>query len=207
MTPDESGIDQQLVKALAHPLRVRILTLLNDKVASPSDVAEELGEPLANVSYHFHVLNDMECIELVDTKPRRGAIEHYYRAQTRPFLSDEDLAKLPATTRQSLFSSLLRQIIRDVTEAARGGGFERPETHVSRTPLVLDEQGSQQVTETLAKALERILEIQEECTRRMTGEEQPRLATNLAIMHFEGAAGEPSKAPSGGRRKARAGKT
>jgi hypothetical protein len=38
-TKDEAplgGIDQRVVKALAHPIRVRVLTLLNQKVASPS---------------------------------------------------------------------------------------------------------------------------------------------------------------------------
>jgi DNA-binding transcriptional ArsR family regulator len=202
----EGGIDQQLMKALAHPLRVRILTLLNDKVASPSDVAEELGEPLANVSYHFHVLNDMKCIELVDTKPRRGAIEHYYRAHTRPFLSDDDLAKLPPSTQKSLKGSLLRQIMDDVAGAAGEGGFTRPETHVSRTPLLLDGQGTEEVKETLSKALERIVEISDESAKRLAGQDEPGLSTKLAILHFEGS-GAGSGSNSRARRKAGAAKS
>lgn len=42
-------------KALAHPLRVRILETIErlGGVASPNQIASELGEPLGNVSYHI----------------------------------------------------------------------------------------------------------------------------------------------------------
>ncbi|MEY2532928.1 MAG: hypothetical protein QOF29_838, partial [bacterium] len=45
MPPSEHAIDQRIMKALSHPLRVRMLTLLNQKVSSPSELAQELGEP------------------------------------------------------------------------------------------------------------------------------------------------------------------
>src|SRR4051794_15100467 len=52
MPAQQPAIDQRIMKALSHPLRVRMLTLLNQKVSSPSELAEELDEPLGNVSYH-----------------------------------------------------------------------------------------------------------------------------------------------------------
>ena len=69
--------DPRLVKALAHPLRVRILGVLQDRVASPSDLAEELKAPLGNVSYHVRILAQLGLLKLVKKRPRRGAIEHY----------------------------------------------------------------------------------------------------------------------------------
>ena len=73
-----------MAKALAHPLRVQLLTALNEGVASPNELAKRLNEPLTNVSYHVRMLHDLGCIELVETEPRRGALEHYYRAIVRP---------------------------------------------------------------------------------------------------------------------------
>jgi DNA-binding transcriptional ArsR family regulator len=70
-------VDQRLAKALSHPLRARIFAILNEQVASPNEMAEMIGEPLPNVSYHARVLVDLGCIELVRTAQRRGAIEHY----------------------------------------------------------------------------------------------------------------------------------
>ena len=80
-----SGVDQRLVKALAHPLRVEILTILNERMASPNELSKELDEGLSQVSYHVKVLKDFECIEMVKTEPRRGAVEHYYRATSSGF--------------------------------------------------------------------------------------------------------------------------
>src|SRR5262249_46938477 len=91
-----TGVDQRLVKALAHPLRVEILTILNERMASPNELSKELEEGLSQVSYHVKVLKDFECIEMVKTEPRRGAVEHYYRATSRAYLTDPDWRSLPA---------------------------------------------------------------------------------------------------------------
>ena len=78
-----SAVDSRLAKALAHPLRVQLLAALNEGVASPNELSKKLDEPLTNVSYHVRMLHDLGCIELVETEPRRGALEHYYRAIVR----------------------------------------------------------------------------------------------------------------------------
>ena len=82
-------IDQRLVRAVAHPLRVEILEALVSKgEMSPTEIAAELQSKPGNVSYHVNVLRECEVIELVRTEPRRGALEHYYRpaATIRAFI-------------------------------------------------------------------------------------------------------------------------
>jgi DNA-binding transcriptional ArsR family regulator len=76
----EARLDRRLIKALGHPVRVRALEILNARVASPSELAKELGEPLGNVAYHVKILEENDAIELVRTAPVRGALEHFYRA-------------------------------------------------------------------------------------------------------------------------------
>ncbi|TMK71288.1 MAG: helix-turn-helix transcriptional regulator, partial [Actinobacteria bacterium] len=53
---EEASLDRRLIKALGHPVRIRALEVLNARVASPSELAKELGEPLGNVAYHVKVL-------------------------------------------------------------------------------------------------------------------------------------------------------
>ena len=48
--------DAKIVKAYAHPLRIRILDLLDERVASPSELASELETPLSNTAYHVRQL-------------------------------------------------------------------------------------------------------------------------------------------------------
>ena len=110
-------IDPRLVKAMGHPVRNDALSILNERVASPNEISKELGESVGHVSYHIKVLKECDCIELVDTAPRRGAMEHYYRATSRAFLSDDEWSRLPDSIRPGMSASLLRTMINDATEA------------------------------------------------------------------------------------------
>src|SRR6476659_6597447 len=75
-------IDPRLVKALDHVLRQHILLAAVQGPVSPNELSKLLNEGLSQVSYHVKVLHEDcdEMIELVHTEPRRGAVEHYYRA-------------------------------------------------------------------------------------------------------------------------------
>jgi len=180
------GITQQLAKALAHPLRVRILTSLHKGVSSPNQLSQELGEPLGNVSYHVKTLLEYDCVELVKTEPRRGAVEHFYRATERTFFSDSDWEKIPPSARKGITGSVLEAVGQDATRALVAGTIDaRPESHVSRTPLTLDDQGWSDVTALLSATLEKALEIQEEAASRLGKEDA--ITTSLAILHFENA--------------------
>jgi DNA-binding transcriptional ArsR family regulator len=68
-------------KLFGHPLRVEIARrLLVDGKSSPSGLAEQLGQPLGNVSYHVRQLAAAGVIRQAGTRPRRGAVEHFYVA-------------------------------------------------------------------------------------------------------------------------------
>lgn len=67
--------------AAGHPLRVQILRALDGTTASPSELAAQLDQPLPTVSYHVAFLVDLEVLELVETRPVRGTLKHFYRAR------------------------------------------------------------------------------------------------------------------------------
>jgi len=75
---------------------------INEGVASPVELAKDFGEPLGNVSYHVRVLVDLDCIELVDTVHRRGAVEHYYRATRRAIVEDAGWEQLAPEARRGI---------------------------------------------------------------------------------------------------------
>jgi DNA-binding transcriptional ArsR family regulator len=189
------GITQQLAKALAHPLRVRILTSLHKGVSSPNQLSQELGEPLGNVSYHVKTLLEYGCVELVKTEPRRGAVEHFYRATERAFFDTSEWEKIPASARKGISGSILEMIGHDATEALVAGRIDaRSDSHVSRTPLVIDERGWTELTSLLADTLNRAIEIQEESATRLSDAKSDSISTKLAILHFESPAAEDDSA-------------
>jgi DNA-binding transcriptional ArsR family regulator len=180
------GITQQIAKALAHPLRVRILSSLHKGISSPNQLAQELGEPLGNVSYHVKTLLEYDCVELVKTEPRRGAVEHFYRATDRAFLSDSDWAKIPASARKGISGVLLESMGQSATEAMAAGTIEaRSDSHLTDTSLQLDKKGWSDLNKILAEAVTKAGEIQKEAASRMADEESDPISTKLAIMHFE----------------------
>jgi DNA-binding transcriptional ArsR family regulator len=193
MPTKEPAIDQRIMKALSHPLRVRMLMLLNQKVASPSELADELDEPLGNVSYHMRFLADLKMVKLVRTEPRRGAVEHYYEALEPPLISDDDWAQLPVALRRSLSDSTLADIARDLRGAGEAGGFDRENIHVSRVALTLDQQGWDELSGLLSQLLERAREVQEQSNKRRKRASNDPIPTALVLMQFEGGSATTGK--------------
>ena len=72
---DGGGIPGKRLSALAHPIRLHILSVAESEDISASEVAVALGEPLGVVAYHFRVLHTAGLIELVGTERRRGSIQ------------------------------------------------------------------------------------------------------------------------------------
>jgi DNA-binding transcriptional ArsR family regulator len=184
-------VDPRLAKALSHPMRTRILSILNEQVASPNEIAAMIDERLPNVSYHVRALQELGCIELVRTAQRRGAIEHYYRAVMRPFFSDRDWKRLPRSGRQAVTDVVLQMVWEDVSAAIRSGTFEdRSDRHLSRTPLTLDERGWTEVNQLLAKTLQQAEDISAKSAKRMSKADDAKVSTRLVMMHFESAGEE-----------------
>ena len=148
--PGETS-EARIAKALAHPLRARILQRLGERVASPGDLAVELGAPLGVVSYHVRMLRDYDCVELVRTEPRRGALQHFYRATARPNLDEDQWRTLPSGLRRELTGETIQELVDDLAQAADAGTLEDPEVVLTRTPLELDERGWKKLNKLLAQ--------------------------------------------------------
>lgn len=189
-----SGVDQKLVKALAHPLRVEILTILNERMASPNELSKELDEGLSQVSYHVKVLKDFDCIEMVKTEPRRGAVEHYYRATARAFLTDSDWKSLPASVKPGVSSSIIKMIIDDVVGALGGGTFDaREDRHLSWTPGIVDEQGWEELVELVNDTLAKVIKIHAGSAKRLARSGEEGIPVNAVLMNYETPATKKSR--------------
>jgi DNA-binding transcriptional ArsR family regulator len=104
--------EAQLARILSHPLRPRILQVLTLRgEASPNEIAVELGVPLGTLSYHTRMLRDAGWIELVREVPRRGAVEHFYRAVRRPSTGETRIAlELDERGRDELAALIARTV-------------------------------------------------------------------------------------------------
>ena len=177
--------DPRLVKALAHPLRVQILGVLEERVASPSDLAEELGAPLGNVSYHVRTLADLGLLKLVRRRTRRGAVEHYYQARGRATVSDAAWQQVPEVVRRSMVGVALDQAIEQAVAAAGSGGFDGDGSGVTRHSLSLDERGVEEAGQALQRLHDELAEIQERSADRGSDDTDGRRQVGLVTMLFD----------------------
>ncbi len=159
--------DPRYVKALSHPVRVRVLTRLQERTASPVELADWLQMPLGTVAYHVRKLEALGLIELVGERRVRGAVEHRYRATERPRISDEAWAEAPPIAKQAAVGSALQMIGEYAQQAAAVGGFDRSDAHLTRTNLRLDAEGWTQVSSACIELLERLVEIEASASDRI----------------------------------------
>jgi hypothetical protein len=97
---------------------------------------------LGVVSYHVRMLRDYDydCVELVRTEPRRGALQHFYRATARPSLDEDQWRTLPSSLRRELAGETIAEIVDDLRAASDAGMLEDADVVVTRTPLEFDER-------------------------------------------------------------------
>jgi DNA-binding transcriptional ArsR family regulator len=74
---------EKLARTYVHPIALEIIEMyagLDDgEKLAPHEVAQQLGHPLGNVSYHVRKLLEAKLLKRAGTAQRRGAVVHFYR--------------------------------------------------------------------------------------------------------------------------------
>ena len=167
---DSYDLGHRMARAYAHPLRARALMILGARVASPKEIAEELGEPLGKISYHVRELRDAGLIELIDTDGRRGGVQHFYRATALPVVSTEEMVALDAGDRTTSSAVVMNLMVSDVAAAISGGTLDsRPDRALIRYHAIVDDEGFRALSELYDRVLDRSIEIHEEAARAAGG--------------------------------------
>lgn len=180
-------IDPALAKAFTHPLRGHVLVTLCEKgVASPKEIADEIGLEVSEVSYHFRELKRRKLIRLVRTEKRRGFSEHFYEPVVPALhFDDEEWMSIPRALRSTFSADMLRHIIDDLVAALEGGTLDARNRHLSRTPMTVDEQGWDEATRVVDDALGRILAIQKACAERQRTSPGGQIRMCVVMTSFE----------------------
>jgi len=176
--------DARLVKAFAHPLRVQILTLLDNRVASPKQIAAELNTPLPNTAYHVRQLASLGLVELVRRTVRGGAVEHHYTTKIRPTISDELWGELPEIVKRSAMSGAIHHALHEMARATDAGGFSHADAHLTRSTARLDERGWKEVTRELNRAFERVQKLMDANNERLKENPDAETTDAMAVIGF-----------------------
>ncbi|HEX6687373.1 MAG TPA: winged helix-turn-helix domain-containing protein [Solirubrobacterales bacterium] len=185
-------VDPRLVKALDHVVRQHILLAAVLGEVSPKELSEALDEGLSQVSYHVKVLRE-ECggiIEETHTEPRRGAVEHYYRASAKTLLPAKAWRGLKKGLRAAVGAGQANDLFNDLVAALEAGKLQGAHDRISRTPLVLDAEGQRNV-KAIAERATREVENEQQATakrvRKANGDGGKVVGYTFALLAFEAA--------------------
>jgi len=78
------------VKAIGHPLRTTILSLLHERAATVTELAVATGRPKSTVAHHVKVLVDNGLLHVVRTRRVRAIEERFYGRTARMFYVDAE---------------------------------------------------------------------------------------------------------------------
>jgi DNA-binding transcriptional ArsR family regulator len=182
------AVEQRLTHAVNHPVRLDALVILSERSASPNEIAGELDVPLGTVSFHVKELADMKAIELVKTEPRRGAIEHYYRAKMLPEVSDEEWRAMPRGAKRECVSVILMPIISESLASLGHGKMDTDEDlYVFWKLMRLSSEGRSELHELHAEFQDRVEALMAEDEARADGNDEP--VRFVAMLGFERSGG------------------
>ncbi len=189
-------VDPRLVKALDHVLRQHILLAAVVGEVSPNELSKMLDEGLSQVSYHVKVLRD-DCdgmIKETRTEPRRGAVEHYYRASAKTLFPAKAWRRLRKGLRAVVGAGQASDLFNDLANALKAGKLQGAHDHITRTPLVLDAEGQRSVRAIAERATKEVENEQQAASKRMqkaNGAGGEVAGYTFALLAFE-AAWEPA---------------
>ncbi len=164
-------IELAISYAVNHPVRLDCLAILIIRVASATEIAEELGIDVPAASHHIQALHSDGVVEYVKTETggdRRGGAEHFYRATALPEVTEEDWLKMPHDCRRQMAGRVLQAIIGLSLSAMRCQTMEEDDNLLLGWQAIpVDDQGEDELAELLAETSKREMEIKARTANRL----------------------------------------
>jgi predicted ArsR family transcriptional regulator len=153
---------------MQNELRTQILVLLNERTASRPEICKELGAEFDRVRYELQVLKKFKLIKQAYKRKVRGTYEVFYEATARAHLDRSEWPNVPPAVKGKMRGELLEIIMDDVVAAVTADMFDSLENaHMSWFPLIVDQQGWDDLTAALARTLVELGKIKGDSAERL----------------------------------------
>lgn len=183
-----------MAEAVRHPLRVRILEVLNQHDMSATEFVEGghadfyFGRRpgVAQISYHFRELAQYGCLEAVALRRARGSIATIYRGVARAEFIGDEWTNLSGAERRRMSRAVARGLIARIDGAMIASTFDaRDDRQLAWFAMHLDERGWKEAGSVLADAFASIGRIQDEAEARLEASAEEGLTATAGILLFE----------------------
>ena len=183
-------VDLRLMRSMSNVVRQHILLAAVQDDVSPKELAEALKEGLSQISYHVTVLRD-DCdgmLREARTAQRRGAVEHYYRADYKALLPAKAWRRIEKGLRVVIGGGMASDLFNDLADTLKAGKLRRSNDYIARTPLVLDAEGARNVKAIGERATEEVEREQQTAAKRLKkAKGKGAIGQIFALLSFEAA--------------------
>jgi AcrR family transcriptional regulator len=150
-------------------LLAKLLEILNKRKASAASMARELGVSVEEVREQIDNLKQAGLIILLE-EPAEGAgasSELFYHLNTN-YVDNNDWEQKALPERRAISEQVTRLVTSEIERAIAVGTYDaRVDRHLSRVPVVLDEEGWHKLMEVHQQAFQTSISIQAESTERL----------------------------------------
>jgi DNA-binding MarR family transcriptional regulator len=178
-----------------NPLQVRILAACNQREVTTREIANKEKKPVTTVGYHFQTLEKNGYLRVARKEKARGFIRHYYVADRQAVITDKEFEQMSPAERGKMSNAVLLDILDRAGQAMRAGTLDaRDDSHLSWSPMELDEQGWKELVGVSTQVLQRSFEIQAAASARLRKTGGKPIHTTFTLAAFESPEPEPPKA-------------
>jgi DNA-binding transcriptional ArsR family regulator len=191
-----------VAEAVRHPLRVRILEVLNEQDMSPTEFVEAgyvdfffAERPsVSDIAYHFRELADFGCLEGVAQRKARGSVATTYRGVARAAFVGKDWTDMSDKEQRAISRTVAQGLIARIDGAMSADTFNsRDDRQLSWFAMQVDERGWREAAEVLADAYYAVDRIRRDADARLKETGEKGMTATTAILIFESPAPTPPR--------------
>jgi DNA-binding transcriptional ArsR family regulator len=193
----EATSGKAFLEAISHPLRSRILVMLEGGPAGSAEIATELGVPARSVRHQLQILRTAGFVVARRAAKRRNTYEYSFARAAFGYLDDELYAELSPAERRAAINHYLRLMARSMARfVAAGSTYDSHFPFVSRITLALDEEGWRELIAICSTALEQLVGLKGRAAERLGGGDGAGFEGEVSLLAVEvPERGEPGADP------------
>jgi hypothetical protein len=173
-------------KVKPYRLRVRIVAACHLADVTPKEIAARERLPVATVQYYFSALERERWIHVCKKESIGNGVRHWYTADRFKWIKAEEFGQMNDVERYETSEGVLMHYLEICREALEEHTLDaRADSHLSHTPMGLDQQGWDDVQKKMDRLLEELLEVKVEAEMRIRESGEESIPTVVHLGGFE----------------------
>ncbi|HYH52945.1 MAG TPA: helix-turn-helix domain-containing protein [Solirubrobacterales bacterium] len=173
------------IDGLSHPLRLAIITAVDQRPASATEIAQAIDEPVDKIRYQLRGLVAAGLVRVAEERKNRGVLERFYVARVEAmYFDEEELRDVPVEKKDKMSATFLKVAFREAVSSLAAGTMT-DDSMVIRTPLRLDEQGWNELIRIHREAFEKVAAVKGRSEERLRESGGPMIPAVSVLLFFE----------------------